>query len=83
MTTKLEPSSDNYSFDHCVTLTGKKMQKVKLHNRAAVTLIALAAKRADLPDISSFPSPSPERQSNRSSTDSNHHPLTLPGIQTS
>ena len=82
MTTKLEPSSDNYSFNHRVTLTGKKMKKVKLHN-PAVTLIALAAKRADLPDISSFPSPSPERQSNRSSTDSNHHPLTLPGIQTS
>ena len=43
MTTKLEPSSDNYSFYHRVTLTGKKMKKVKLHN-PAVTLTALAAK---------------------------------------
>ena len=44
MTTKLEPSSDEYSLYYCVTLTEKKMKKVNLHNRAAVTLIALAAK---------------------------------------
>ena len=44
--TKLEPSSDEYSFYYRVTLTGKKMKKVNLHNRA-VTLIALSTKRAD------------------------------------
>ena len=44
MTTKLEPSSDEYSFYHRVTKTGEKVKKVNLHNPAAVTLMALAAK---------------------------------------